>query len=419
MDNFLYPVQYFFCNTWGMSQADMFGFVIASNSVKVAVGSIMGETGIAGLKIDFNYGLRLQIPSGNWHVIISDYDSGTVFFDQDISEATLISAEKYYIHWQIEIFLDGEPVFGHLFDPVGQKIRIICLSEQIGDTISFLPYIPMARDWYQADVYYYILDRRMKDIGRRLFPDIRMKEEMEEGTYATFYLTPALGGRWGWSPMDGRVIPMTQTGQMILGFPCPAPKISWGQGVRQIKEPYVCIGVQGSSVSKGWLFPGGWDEVTAYLKDMGYRVICIDRDKIFRDGHYVLEMPAGAEDFTGNRSILERADMLHYADFFIGLASGLSWLADIVGCPVVMIGGFSLFWCEFFTPYRVYNRLACNGCYNDLRVDWKANKCVRQSKDSDGYLQCTKKISPRMVIQAIDRLIADKRSGRLKQYLPR
>ena len=29
---------------------------------------LMGETGIEGLLIDFNCGLRLQIPEGDWHV---------------------------------------------------------------------------------------------------------------------------------------------------------------------------------------------------------------------------------------------------------------------------------------------------------------------------------------------------------------
>ena len=39
-------------------------------------------------------------------------------------------------------------------------------------------------------------------------------------------------------------------------------------------------------------------------------------------------IPYGAEDFTGRRPLQERIDLLYHADFFIGLSSGLSWVAN-------------------------------------------------------------------------------------------
>lgn len=409
-----YPVHFFFCNNWEKSQETMQKNVKLSIEANSLAGEIAGETGIDGLKLDFNCGLRLQIPSGNWHVTIRDYDSEIVFFDQDVSEIILISLETYYIHWKIEVFCDGEQVFGHVFDPVGQKIRLAFGSYLIGDMLSFLPYIPMVRDYWQADVYYSI-DKSMKEICERLFPDIRQRNTIEEGTYATFYYSAGLGGVWGWIPINGRTFPMTQTGQLILGLPYSPKKLVWPPGPRLIKEPYVCVGVQASIVGKGWLYPAGWEAVTEHIKSLGYRVLCIDRDKKLQGAGFTLEMPEGAEDFTGDRPLLERADMLHHADFFVGLCSGLSWLAYTADCPVVMIGGFSLPWTEFPTPYRVYNRLICNGCYNDLRINWQGNGCERQWEGSPEILQCSKKITPRMVIQAIDRLIADKKAGRIKR----
>ncbi len=413
MGKLSYPVQYFFCNSGDISKEIMQEMIHCSSGMNIIAGEIAGETGIEGLKLDFNNGLRIQVPPGNWHVIIRDYDSGIVFFDQDVSAVILISMEKYYIHWQIEIFRDGETIFGHIFDPLGQKIRLAFISNLIGDMLSFLPYIPMVRDFWRADVYCFIAEN-LREIFERLFPDIRRTNDAEEGTYATFYFSPGLG-TWGWMPFDGRTFPMTQMGQMILGFPSPPPKLAWIPGPRTIKEPYVCIGVQASVVGKGWLYPGGWDEVIQYIKSLGYRVLCIDRDKKMQGAGFTLEMPEGAEDFTGDKPLLERADMLCHAEFFVGLCSGLSWLAYTADCPVVMIGGFSMFWAEFPTPYRVYNRLLCNGCYNDLRITWKENGCARQWAGSEEVLQCSKKITPRMVIQAIDRLIADKKAGRIKR----
>ena len=40
---------------------------------------IYGKTGIEGLRLDFNFGLRLDIPEGNFRIRISDFDSGQIF----------------------------------------------------------------------------------------------------------------------------------------------------------------------------------------------------------------------------------------------------------------------------------------------------------------------------------------------------
>ena len=104
---------------------------------------------------------------------------------------------------------------------------------------------------------------------------------------------------------------------------------------------------------------------------------------------------------------MARANMLYHAEFFIGLSSGLSWLAEAVNCPVVMICGFSQDWFEFYTPYRVANRRVCNGCFNDIRATYLEKICPYH-EGTPRELECQKKISPRMVIEAIERLIVDK-----------
>ena len=54
---------------------------------------ITGEVeGLTGVRLDFNVGWRLQIPSGNWHVNIRDGNSGIVCFDGDVSDILLVSA---------------------------------------------------------------------------------------------------------------------------------------------------------------------------------------------------------------------------------------------------------------------------------------------------------------------------------------
>ena len=91
-----------------------------------SVGEIRGITAIPGVKLDFNVGLRLEIPVGDFHVRISDAWSDRFFFDADVSDVCLVSLEKYAIFFQIDIWQGGQQVFSHTFNPEGQNIIFHC-----------------------------------------------------------------------------------------------------------------------------------------------------------------------------------------------------------------------------------------------------------------------------------------------------
>ena len=90
--------------------------ILCSLSLAEDDGEIFCSTNIAGVRLDFNSGLRLELPEGeNFRVVISDFDNGQIFFDRDICAVRLISVEKYFIRRRVEIFLDGlhlYPYFG-------------------------------------------------------------------------------------------------------------------------------------------------------------------------------------------------------------------------------------------------------------------------------------------------------------------
>lgn len=172
---------------------------------------------------------------------------------------------------------------------------------------------------------------------------------------------------------------------------------------RKIKEKYVCIASQGSSKTKCWNNPFGWYEVIKYLKSVGYRVLCIDKSPVCGEGLNTNIMPPGAEDFTGPLPLQERIDLIKDADFFIGLSSGLSWLAWCCNVPVVMISGFTLPFNEFYTPYRVINYNGCTGCWNDMRENFDHHDymwCPRH-KGTDRQFECSRIISHKQVIDVI------------------
>ena len=367
---------------------------------------IYGETGIDGLRLDFNFGLRLDIPEGNFRVKVSDFDTGQIFFDKYIAGGRLLSVENYFIRWHVEVFLNDRKVFDHALNLEGQPVTVMFKTSMLGDTLAFLPYLRAFQKFHRCKLYFYPSDN-FRELVAHLYPEIPLLKVMDFQKYATYYPMMLLSPL-PLTPADFRQISLTRVGGMLLGIDYLPPKAEFRPTAPPVtNEPYVCIAVQSSLLRKCWLYPRGWDIVVDYLKSLGYRVFCIDKNREETGDGFTICKPEGAEDFTGNRSLLERANMLYHAEFFIGLGSGLAWLADMVGCPVVMIAGFSQDWCEFYTPYRVANRKVCNGCFNDLRVPYLASVCPWH-KDTPRKLECQKKISPRMVINAIERLIIDR-----------
>ena len=135
-------------------------------------------------------------------------------------------------------------------------------------------------------------------------------------------------------------------------------------------------------------------------------MLCIDRDRVHGTGLNWNHIPYGVEDFTGQLPLQERIDLIKDADFFIGLSSGLSWLAWGCKVPVIMISGFTHPTNEFATPYRVINYHTCHSCWNDMRIDFDHYDflwCPRH-KGTDRHFECTKLISAEQVITMIKKV---------------
>jgi len=209
-------------------------------------------------------------------------------------------------------------------------------------------------------------------------------------------------------PCDFRFVGLHRAAGYILGVdPVETPpRIALGEFGRPVAEPYVCIAVQSTLQAKYWNNPTGWAEVVGFLKNHGYRVFCIDQKPIHGKGSYWTQMPYNAEDHTGNKPLIERARLIRHADFFVGLSSGLSWLAWAVGTPVVLISGLTHPRNEFMTPYRIVNYHACNGCWNDPREDFDRTdflSCPRHA-NTPRQFECTRLITADHVKAVIRRI---------------
>ena len=255
---------------------------------------------------------------------------------------------------------------------------------------------------------------RIIPLFKDAYPDIAFvgqKEADPERFYATYNLGLFFDDKDNvHQPCDFRLVGLHRTAAYILGVdPTEAPpRIALADQSPPLKEPYVCIATQSTTQAKYWNNPEGWRLIVKFLKEAGYRVVCIDQKPTHGLGLVWNHIPNGADDQTGDLPLQDRARWLKHAAFFVGLSSGLSWLAWAAGVPVVMISGFSHPLTEFDTPYRVINYHTCNSCWNDpaLRFDHKDFLWCPRHKDTPRQFECTRLVTVDQVKAAIRRIPA-------------
>ena len=404
-----YPTRVFKCTDENFPPSLVSAWLDKIQEIAAPPETVLGDTGIEGLRLDFNSGLRLQVPGNeadSYRVVIGNAESGEVYFDEEVSHTVLVSFEKYFMPWQIEVFYHGEHIFSHTLDLDGQEVFFPFLSGALGDAIALLPYVAeFIRRWHcrpRVSIAPYL-----RDMAARYYPELEFFDAVSDATYATYAAGTWMNFLVG-ATVDSRLMPMEEIGKTTFGLSDTIRTVRFiPTKPRLIQEPYVCIGVQASGAWKGWHYPGGWDEVVAYLKESGYRVLCIDKDRENVWEGMSSKIPDGAEDFSGDIPLMERVNLLAYADFFVGLSSGLAWLAYAAGCPVVMIVGFTLPWFEFRTPYRVQNFTRCYGCFNDVRAEFAHVEHCPYHRGTDKRFECSRSITSQQVILTIERLRRD------------
>jgi autotransporter strand-loop-strand O-heptosyltransferase len=367
-----------------------------------------------GVRYDFNDGARIWLPKGQWRAQIEDAESGNVLFSCDAEGGWVVSTKKYYVPFVVKVWERGhdEPVLDHAMNLAGRQVLIKFPVGTLGDLIGWFHYAEKFRVKHACKLEC-ALAQEIIDLYKGQYPEMRLsapKEIKALAPYASYRVGLFFGGNKDNQPMDFRMVGLHKTAGYILGVdPSEEPPRLNLDVPRRIGEPYVCIATKASCQSKFWNNGHGWNIVVDYLRSLGYRVLAIDREATVGTGYVWNHIPHKAEDFTGNLPLTERAELLRHADFFVGLSSGLSWLAWACKIPVVMISGFSLPICEFDTPYRVYSTHGCNGCWDDMTLafDHKDYLWCPRHKGTDRQFECTRLITGKQVIGHIERLMRD------------
>ena len=380
--------------------------------------------GPEGIRFDFNLGCRVLLPAratGKWRVRLRDLDTGNILFESENKGAFVNSAKRWYVRFRVEIWEIAEepgteprPVMTHDYDPLHQDVLIQFPVGTLGDILAWFPYAARFADKFAQCRVTCAMSGLIIPLLRDAYPHLRLvthEEAVEYKLADTMYATYSLGVFFGdesndWQPTDFRLVGLHRTAGYILGVDPTEqqPTIVLPDESRPIAEPYAVIAVQSSSGCKYWTNPNGWRETVAFLKENGYRVICIDQKAVHGFGLMWTQIPHGAEDETGDKPLVDRARLLRHASMFVGLSSGLAWLAWAAGCPVVMISGFTHPTNEFATPYRVINWHACNSCWNDPRhrFDHKDFLWCPRHQGTPRHFECTRLITATQVKQVIE-----------------
>jgi len=282
-----------------------------------------------------------------------------------------------------------------------KKVLIEIGSGSLGDNIAWPPYAEEFRKKNNCDVYCLTY---FNNLFERTYPDINFinHEDKKKHVFDKEYHV-------GWyddTPLWVKQMPEQYTASHYLGLEHKEvkPKLHLENKTPNIEGKYVCIAIQSSSQCKYWNNPEGWNKVVKYLNEVGYKVVCIDKHSTYGGKGILNEIPEGAINKTGDLPIQERMTDLHNCEFFIGLGSGLSWLAWGLGKDVLLISGFSNEETEFYTPYRVINKDVCNSCWNKEEFDKGNWTWCPQHEGTEREFECSKKITFEMVKARIDLL---------------
>ena len=194
-------------------------------------------------------------------------------------------------------------------------------------------------------------------------------------------------------PRDWRTIPLGAIAADQLGIEYKETKPWLAKEFlekRPLTKPTVCIATESTAQAKYWNHPTGWQDLIDGLHSRDIDVLYVSKEETSLRG--VEHIP----------DLVEAARAIRGAGLFVGISSGLSWLAWALDVKVCMISGFTWEFVEFDCDIRIINKSVCSGCWTWAefdRGDW--NWCP-QWKGTARHFECTKTIEPARVLDEIE-----------------
>ena len=351
------------------------------------------------IEISFNEGPKVEIKGSNFEKYKVEFINGET--NEIIHSSTITNNmwtkcnKSYFIPWVIK--LNGKII--HKLDLKNKTVKITLDSKSIGDTIAWTPQVIEFAKKHQCKV---IVSTFHNNWFKNL-PEYKNIKFIKPGESCSAYAQYKIGWfknldgnfkNFDDHPTQPNTIPLIQTSTDILGLEYKELNygVDFNIGEKPIQGKYVVFGPQSTSGCKEWTYDN-WVELAKMFKNKNYQVI------ILSSTPYTIP---GTTNIQG-RPLDTVATYLTYADKFIGLGSGLSWLNWALKKHTIMINGFSERDHEF-TSYitRVMNDNACIPCWTNPNFtfdpgDW--DWCPIWKGTNKQHI-CQKSITPTQVFNS-------------------
>ncbi len=295
--------------------------------------------------------------------------------------------------------IDNDYYYEHRFDVAGKRVLISFESKSLGDTLAWMPYAEKFR-----------IDRRCKvvcstfhnELFRDQYPEIDFVEpgNVAHNLYALYRVGIFLEyNKWDNTKhlSDPKKSPLTKVASDILGLEYVElkPKLPV---LATEKKKSVSIGVHGPAQCIYWNNPTGWQEVVDFLIENGYEVRLLSKEGYEYMGN---KTPHGVTKFE-TPTTEDALKVIQESELFIGISSGLAWLAWGAGTETILISGFTHKNIEPLNGIRrIINENVCHGCWSTHifdKGDW--NWCPVHQKTNRQF-ECSKSITSEQVINEI------------------
>ena len=324
-------------------------------------------------------------------------EQGVCHYSNTISSNSWVRLNReYYTKWTAKVWENGNLIYENTLDYTGKRVLISFDSKSLGDTIAWIPY---ALEFKKKHNCHVTVSTFWNKFFKKTYPELIF---VEPGSTSHNLLGMY---KIGWlynsdkEPTQPNTIPLQQTITNILGLDYTEikPTINYKIDANPYKEKYVTIATNSTSGCKFWT-KEGWQELINYLVEQGYKVVNVSKE--------VNEFENASR--IKDTSIEYTMNVIHHSEFFIGLSSGLSWLAWGLGKHVVMISNFTTPDHEFSSNCtRIINLSVCNGCWNNPNFTFDKGDWLwcPVHKGTDRQFECHTSITSKMVINQIQHLI--------------
>ena len=333
------------------------------------------------------------------------FDEKSLVYENNIKINSWVKLNReYYTKWKTEVRENNNLIYENVLDLEDKRVYISFGSKSLGDTLAWIPYCEEFRLKHNCKL---IVSTFMNYLFKTQYPEIEFVEpgEVVLNIHAQY--------RLGWfynkdgelnsniHKTDIKTQPLQKTATDILGL--DYKEIRPNLNLPNVeKKKKVGIGFHSTAQAKYWNNKSGWQEVVDYLNNLGYECMIYSKEG---EGYMNNFYPKGVSVFKGG-NLQEVINDLSTCEFFIGLGSGLSWLAWACKLPVVLISGFSEKWAETkLDTYRVINENVCHGCFNWDRLDAGDWNWCPLHKGTDRQFECSKQITSEMVIKEINKIM--------------